>query len=206
MDWEDADLWDDSSIRLERSARGWHLLLTTLYPPGVVLWIGHPHESGPGHESHFQTRDQWLDSHPGTPPCPFICPDTFLPGACHRHTAGVAASPYLVVEADEALGRKPATGGERAENLRRNLCILRWLHETLAWPLRAIIHTGGKSCHGWFERPRDTALQDLKALAPALGIDASVFIPAHPVRLPSVVHEKTGVKSRLLYLSPGVFR
>jgi hypothetical protein len=71
----------------------------------------------------------------------------------------------------------------------------------LHWSLRAVIHTGGKSAHGWFERPPPAHIEELKAIAPALGMDASVFSPAHPVRLPGVKHEKTGVRSRLLFLA-----
>ncbi len=202
LDWPEADIWHESPFILEGAEPDWHSLLAGLYSREAVVWIGDPHDSGPGHELHFQQWREWLDSYPSAPPRPMTCPDTFRPGSFSRCAASVDASPFLVIEADEAIGRKPVTPAEREENIRRNLCILRWLREELNWSLRAIIHTGGKSCHGWFDRPPPEHIHELKAIAPALGIDASVFSPAHPVRLPGVRHEKTGAMSRLLFLSP----
>lgn len=203
FDWHPDDITRASPARPAGTAPAWHNLFTLLYPPDAVLWAGRITDSGEGRGHHFQTRAQWLAAHPhaAAPPHPFTCPDTFLPGSFSRCGANVSDSPYLVVEADEALGHKPGTDAERAENLRRNLCILRWLREELRWSLHAIVHTGGKSCHGWFLRPPEPHLAELKALAPALGIDRSVFEKAHPVRLPGVPHEKTGGRSRLLYLA-----
>ena len=201
-DWSEVDLWEESSIRLDGAEPDWHLLITILFAPDAVLWIGDPRDSGPGHESHFQSCPDWMESYPEfEPPRPMTCPDTFQPGSFSRCTASVLTSPFLVIEADEAIGYKPETADDRAENLRRNLCLLRWLRDELHWSLRAVIHTGGKSVHGWFERPPSTHIEELKAIAPALGMDTSVFSPAHPVRLPGVKHEKTGVRSRLLFLA-----
>ncbi|HWB01999.1 MAG TPA: hypothetical protein VG796_03180 [Verrucomicrobiales bacterium] len=201
-DWNLADIGEQSPILLDGSEPDWHALLVLLHPPEAMIWIGAPHESGPGHECHFQTWRAWMESYPQGPPRAMTCPDQFFPGVCSRSAANIAASPYLVVEADEAIGRKPVTAADRAENIRRNLCIHRWLKEDLRWPLHALVHTGGKSCHAWFQRPPEADIDDLKAIAPALGIDSSVFTPAHPVRLPGVAHEGTGGRSRLLYLAP----
>jgi hypothetical protein len=201
MDWPPEDIWHESPVILDSAEPDWRLLLGSLFPPEAVIWIGEPTDSGPGHELHFQRWPDWFDSYPAEPPCPMTCPDTFQPGSFSRCAASVYSSPFLVVEADEAIGQKPTTPAERAENIRRNLCVLHWLKEELDWSLRAIIHTGGKSCHGWFDRPPEQHIRELKDIAPALGIDASVFSPAHPVRLPGVRHEKTGAPSRLLYLN-----
>ncbi len=201
LDWPEADICRESPVILDSQEPDWHLLLSRLYPPDALIWIGDPTDSGPGHECHFQTWPDWFESYPGDPPRPMTCPDTFQPGTFSRSAGKVHSSPFLVVEADEAIGRKPATPDERTENIRRNLCLLRWLREELHWQLRAIIHTGGKSCHGWFDRPPPEHIAELKFIAPALGMDASVFTPAHPVRLPGVRHEKTGQHSRLLYLT-----
>jgi len=201
LDWLPADLLHDSPVILDSAKPGWHLLLSRLFPADAILWIGNPTDSGPGHESHFQPWPDWMESYPDAPARPMTCPDTFQPGTFSRSARNVHSSPFLVVEADEAIGHKPATPAERAENIRRNLCLLRWLREELQWNLRAVIHTGGKSCHGWFDRPPPEHISELKAIAPALGIDASVFTPAHPVRLPGMRHEKTGRNSRLLFLA-----
>ncbi len=199
--WDPVDIWHESGVILDGMEPDWHLLLSTLHPSDAVLWTGSVHHSGPGHERHFQPWPALLESHPDGPPGPMTCPSTFHPGSCRRDAASLAASPYVVVEADEAIGYKPATPAERALNVARNLAILRWLRDEAGWNLRAIVHTGGKSCHGWFDRPPDPYLEELRAIAPALGIDAGVFSPTHPVRLPGVIHEKTGHLSRLLYLT-----
>lgn len=201
LDWDPADIWHESPMILDGAEPYWHLLLTCLFPPEATLWIGEPSHSGPGYDHHFRPWPFWLKEHPSGPPHPMICPDTFQHGTLSRSARNVHSSPFLVVEADEAIGHKPATPAERTENVRRNLCLLRWLREELHWNLRAIIHTGGKSCHGWFDRPPAGHIAELKTIAPALGIDASVFAPAHPVRLPGARHEKTGLMSRLLYLA-----
>lgn len=199
MDWTPAEAWEDSPVRLEADTPDRALMLERLFPPEAVVWTGDVRESGPGHEGRFRTRERWLATLEDAGP--MICPDLFAPGSFSRSKASVTASPFLVVEADEALGRKPETEEERAENLRRNLCVIRWLREELRWRLRAVVHTGGKSCHGWFERPPEAHLRELRAIAPALGIDAGVFTPAHPVRLPGARHEKTGATARLVWLA-----
>jgi hypothetical protein len=206
LDWDEADIREASPLLLHGATPDWQLLLETLFPPDAILWLGEPHHSGPGHESHFQTRAAWLHAAGPRPPFPMICADTFAPGTCRRSATNVTASSYIIIEADEALGHKPATPAERTESLRRNLCIHHWLKDSLHWPLAALIHTGGKSIHGWYRRPSDAHVQELKALAPALGIDSSVFSPAHPVRLPGVKHEATGEMSRLMFAAGENFK
>jgi hypothetical protein len=198
--WDPEELAARSPVPLGTGQAHWCQMLSRLFGEDEVVWIGEVWQSGVRHQGHFRPCSEWLRSRETGPPGPMTCPDTFKPGSVSRSGSSVATSRYLVVEADEAIGRKPVTEAERVENLRRNLCIIRWLHEGLGWRLRAIVHTGGKSCHGWFDRPPAGHIDELRSLSPVLGTDAALFASAHPVRLPAVVHPSTGVKSRLLYL------
>ena len=70
--------------------------------------------------------------------------------------------------------------------------------------LRAVIDTGGKSLHGWFDHPTPRATAGLTRLAEGLAIDTNVLAnaAAFPLRLPGCLHTTTGQRARLLYLKP----
>lgn len=70
--------------------------------------------------------------------------------------------------------------------------------------LRAVIDTGGKSLHGWFDRPSPEGIDALKTLLHGLAIDAAVFdrCSSNPLRAPGCQHEGTGKIAQLLYLKP----
>ena len=53
--------------------------------------------------------------------------------------------------------------------------------------LRAIINTGGKSLHAWFEPPNSEQEAELRIILPALGFDSAMFRPSQPCRLPGVL-------------------
>ena len=52
--------------------------------------------------------------------------------------------------------------------------------------LRAIVDTGGKSLHGWFEGPTPEQRTELKAILPEWGFDRAMFTPSQPWRLAGV--------------------
>lgn len=113
-----------------------HLFVRSLFGNDDVLWMGQPHDSGqPQHLANFKTASEWL-----TRPAlegPFIGFTTFKPGIYHRGVDTIAARPYFVVESDsiskEQFGR-----------------IVEHVIES-GFLLRALIDTGGKSLHAWFD-------------------------------------------------------
>lgn len=206
--WPLADVAKESPVRLDsRRETDWRYFIPALWPADAVIWIGEFYHSGKcSHARHFRTIGNWLTAAAKLPrpPWPLTCPDTFKAGVVSRASANVAESPFIVVEADDAIGYKPVTPGDRAANIVANLALIHWLRDACSWLLRAIIFTGNKSCHGWFDRPPAKHIEELKIIAPAWGLDSSVFSIAHPVRLPGVRHKSTGQVSRCLYLAPSI--
>jgi hypothetical protein len=201
--WPIAEIAKESPVQLDqRTATDWRIFIAALWPPDAVIWIGEKYDSGKScHARHFRPVRGWVADFPrGGPPGPLTCPDSFNPGVISRAAANVAQRPFIVVEADSAIGYKPVTPEGRAANIAANLVLIRWLRDACRWHLCAIVHTGGKSCHGWFHRPPDSHIEDLKTIAPEWGLDSSLYAASQPVRLPGVCHSTTGQLSRCLYL------
>jgi hypothetical protein len=184
------DLWEMSPIRLEGDAQeDWQLLLQ-LYRSGDVLWIGDEKESArDDHDdawkehcaTRFKTAVEWLNSEPTGH---HICPNLFKAGVYSRTAENITELRFLVVESDKLT--KPESCG-----------VLKWLSKILR--MRAVIDTGGKSLHGWFEYPDDKAFKELKAILPGLGCDDALFQQAHTCRLPGPLRD-TGRRQHLTYL------
>lgn len=158
-----------------------------LFPPGDVLWIGFLRDSGKDRNArNFRRASDWLESN--LPPAPRICSCTFIPGVIRRCQRTMRSWRFLVVEADVL--DFPSQGA-----------ILRWLARG-SLRLRAIVHSGGRSLHGWFDCPGKRDLAQLRVQLPALGCDPALFNPVQPVRLPGWRRPDNGNIPRLLYLAP----
>ncbi|MFN7138862.1 MAG: hypothetical protein ACK4UN_05955 [Limisphaerales bacterium] len=142
----------------------WRALLQ-LFKPDDVLWMGRD-----VYQKQFKTVSQWLTSNrcPGN----FTCPSTFKPGSESRSNDNVLHRRYLVVESDEL---------KKTEML----AVIQWLRKTMR--LRAVVDTGGKSLHGWFEFPPEDILNELKSILPALKCDPKLFTASQPCRLPGAI-------------------
>lgn len=164
----------------------WKLLLQK-FEPDDVLWIGDKFDSGrPEHAKHFKTAGDWLRHR--VAPAPFICPVTFKNTSCARSNDNIVARRFLVVESD-TLSRDEVGA------------VFRWLHTGCDLNLVAIVDTGGKSLHGWFEFEEDL-LPNLKTVLPAFQCDPKLFTASQPVRMPGVLRDGvTGKYQKLVYLS-----
>jgi hypothetical protein len=78
------------------------------------------------------------------------------------------------------------------------LSIVAWCQQFM-W-LRAIVDTGGKSLHGWFDFPNEPTLAELKLILPQLGCDPALFKPAQPCRLAGAWRSEKSTFQHLLYL------
>lgn len=135
---------------------------------------------------------------------PWPPPASGKPDTHSRSAANVLSAPYTVLDFDGFDGIKPTTPEELQQHLHHSLAIIRWLRDRHHWQLAAILHTGGKSLHAWFQAPPKEILATLKTTAPALGIDPTLIgNPEHPCRLPGMVHQGTGEISRVLWLEIG---
>ena len=200
--WGFDDIWHDSPIRLDHGIDGCEpqVFLQSVFPGDSVIWIGEFYDSNRlGAEKHFRSVNEWLAlSHiHGSR----TCTATFRKGETCRRNSTALSVPYVVIEADDAIGKAPETAIERELNRIANAALIRWCRDGLGMRLVAIIDTGNKSLHGWFRKPSQQCLDELQIIAPALGIDGLIGKPAQPVRLPGFPHQSTGRLSRLLWLT-----
>lgn len=182
--------------------RDWRLFLTAFFARGDVVWLGEIHDSGRAeHAEHFRTVGAWMRC--DTRPASRTCAATFQAGSFARTAEAIERVPFIVIEADEppALGRKPETPAEIEACRAWNRAVIRWLAEAAGLPLRAVIDTGNKSLHAWFDHPGENTLADLATVAEPLGIDRLVTRAAQPLRLPGAIHEKTGRPAEILFLA-----
>lgn len=198
-----ADLWHASPLILDREpAQEAHVLVENLFLPEDVLWLGDVRDSGSSkHTSNFRRRDDWLK-------ClnlpPRIASGVFRAGSESRKQISLKNSSFLIIEADELIGRKPSNQTEREENKKLSAALVAFLQCRLKLSLRAVIDTGGKSLHAWLDRPSAEGEVALTSTLEGLGIDVSVFKQSAtaPLRLPGCRHHQTGKQARLLYLNP----
>ena len=195
-----ADFWDLSPVRLlDDPADDWRLLLQ-LFEPEDVLWIGGKYDSC-GEDAlelkkescrrHFRPVSDWLRM-PNAPE-QFTCPCAFRSGTHSRCNEAVTHRCYLVIESD-LLSKDEMSA------------VINWCRQFMR--LRAIVDTGGKSLHGWFDAPPSEVEAELKIILPNLGrgaegkptLDPALFKLAQPCRLPGAWREPGKIRQALLYL------
>jgi len=195
--WDRAGMWEDSEdipeSPLEQARK-----VVRLFPDGDVVWCGEFKDSIARdllEEVHparlervarcFRPVEEWLSERGA--PGPRICPSAFKSGAVSRGTDEVLTRRFLVVEHDNmALDEQAA--------------VLRWLWKGAGFGLRAVVFTGGKSLHGWFDCPTGALFTQMETVLVALGYDPASFRAAQPYRLPGWKHDKTGNLVELWFL------
>lgn len=180
------DLWEVSPVRLDGDIKDEWRAHLGLFAPDDVVWIGDVFDSGkPEHQRKFRPVSEWLKERK----CPgnFTCGSTFKPGTYSRSNENVEKRPYLVIESDTL-------------NRGQMLSVTAWAQQFMR--LRAILFTGGKSLHSWFDYPDESAIAKLKLILPELGCDPALFKPAQPCRLAGAWREDKSNFQHLLYLDP----
>lgn len=184
------DLWELSPYRLElEPAEQFPLFIRTLWRPHEIVWCGYNRQSGQErHRDNFKPAAVWAEV--GRPPGPQTSGFSFKPGACSRKKEFIEARRHLVVESDTLTKEQAAS-------------LFLWLKERMRLPLRAVVHGGNKSLHGWFGVPGEERLRELQEVLPVAGVDGKVLKTSGiPVRVPGWKREETGEWQRLLYLDP----
>lgn len=187
--WKQTSIWRSSPRKLDRFVswkKHWSLLLS-LFDPNDVVWIGSEvyHTGNPSYQNNFRTASNWMQKHhaPGT----YICPSTFNPGVYSRSNTNVKDRRFLVVESD--ILSKDEVGS-----------VFKWMMQE-GHHLRAVVDTGGKSLHGWFDYPNPALIPQLKDDLTIFGCDPAMFTPSQAVRLPGVRRNSHKVQE-LIYLAP----
>lgn len=200
-DWQ-ADLWHASPLRLDHPEAIPHDFIASLFMPDDVLWLGDVYDTGkPEHTANFKTCREWLRLE--TLP-PRIAAGTFHPGSISRSADNVKVSPFILIESDELIGRKPDTSEDRDRNKSLSSALIGYAKDKLGLTLRAVIDTGNRSLHAWYDRPPEPAMNAIRKMAAGLRIDQAVLdtCQAAPLRMPGCIHGKTSNPARLLYLNP----
>jgi len=182
------DLWELSPYRLElEPVEQFPLFMRTLWRPHEIVWCGYNPQSGQErHRDNFKPAAVWAEV--GRPPGPQTSGFSFKPGTCSRKKEFIEARRHLVVESDTLTKEQAAS-------------LFLWLKERMRLPLRAVVHSGNKSLHGWFGVPGEERLRELQEVLPVAGVDGKVLKTSGiPVRVPGWKREETGLWQRLLYL------
>jgi hypothetical protein len=172
------------------------LFLSTLFEPDDVVWIGNVWETGKrtttsgrqvDYRDHFQPVDDWL----GRPiRSEFVSHCTFQTGSNSRNNESVAKRCYIVVESDVL-------------TVSQSGAVFNYLANACELNLRAIVSTGGKSIHGWFDWPigaNDVAMAECGAVLSGLKCDPATLRPSQPVRLPGCIRRDKSRPQELLYI------
>lgn len=203
---DEADLWESSPIRLHwEPQEDAGKFLFAMFEPGDLIFIGERHEAGnrggtirPAAEwiKHFQTGGK-------TAAHILINPLNGLPvdkktgeGETFRGDGNVSAFRYAMAEFD---------GLSREDQIR--------FWTTVKLPIAALIDSGGKSIHAWFDVSRLANVQAAadwqreirgrlydQALIP-LGVDSACSNPARLSRLPGHYREEKKKYQRILWLN-----
>lgn len=152
------------------------LLWLRLWPVRSILWNGHLQSSGtPEHAKHFRPVSEWWQIGPAFGE--FTCGSAFKPGSYQRTAANIQGHRFLVVDSD-TLGYEQVGA------------VFAYLNHRLHLSLHAVVDTAGKSLQGWFDVPKNTAMEtQLKAILPVFGCNPRVFTYSQPVRVPGAFRD-----------------
>lgn len=204
---DDADLWEASPIRLyDEPQRDAELVLSTVYEPDDLVWIGERYANGIMGKTIRPARE-WVD----------------------HFKAGGGTAPHIIVNPLDGIRRKTKAGDKDTlrgdpnvirfkyclvefDNLSREDQIRFWSAAKL--PIVALIDSGGKSVHGWLDAQKladigtfEVWQSEIKCrlydrlLAP-IGVDKACSNPGRLSRFPGHFREEKGKWQRLLWLSP----
>jgi hypothetical protein len=155
------------------------------------IWIGNERDSGrPMFATHFRTLAEWQKA---PPPLnwSFVCGAAFIPGSFSRSAANVKALRTFIVESD-------ALGGADT------YAVAKWVEDNFSLPLLAMVHSGNRSLHCYFEHPGAEWVGLYRpALVEAGFCAASLRSLVQPMRLANQVRANNQMVQHLLWLRPG---
>lgn len=159
-----------------------------------MLWVGAVHQSGEkevrgrvrSFKHLFKPQHEWLAQPRIRGEFTSHC--TFKPGTVSRAAENVQHRRYFVVESD-ALGLDDVGA------------VFNYLATEKNFVLCAIVFSGKKSLHGWFEWNDQIQFDALCATLRGLRCDPATPRPSQPVRLPGCIRRDTKKQQTLLLLT-----
>jgi hypothetical protein len=161
-------------------------LLSCCFKSNDVLWIGQEFHSGPKYADHFRPLAEWI-RRPPPPNWDFTTGATFWPKSCDRKSESIAQRRYLILESDQA-------------SQEEQWAMLAWARAELGLKLKFVVHSGNKSCHGWFHWPGESWLREHQPALEAMGFDPNTMRKSQPVRLGGAIHLKTRKRQEILWI------
>jgi len=207
-----ATLHADSPAKIDGHARQTEEVIDAMFPGDPWLCCG-----AANHDFSTRLRSEWRGSLANQS---LIVPSAMLGrygftkhGKVSEHAqSAVGPRQYLVVEFDFALkSRDGLHDTELAPLIRRldaydikiaGMCSALLAHLARFAPLALVVHSGGKSLHGWFPCagiPEDE-LRDFMHFACQLGADSKTWSPSQFVRMPDGMRRDHGRKPRRQYV------
>lgn len=198
--WTMQDIIDVGGLSQWQPIDQFYSFLGGMFEADEIIWTGQVHNSGDGlpdmpiehkrnirsrNEKHFRPRGVLRY---GPPYFEFTSHCTFRPGTWSRRNADVMEHKYMVIESDIL-------------SLDEIGSVFSWLHSE-GHTLRAVVFSGKRSLHGWFDWPTGIALETILGTLKGLGCDPSTLRASQPVRLPGMTRRDTGKIQSLLYLDP----
>jgi hypothetical protein len=164
----------------------------SLFKSEDTLWCGVPTDSGAGWAAkHFKTLAKWQKIGISKTWC-YTTGCSFVPKTFSRSDANVVARKYLILESDVL-----SHDETRA--------VIEWVVHVFELPLRAIVFSGHKSLHSWFDYPGDIWVQENGNDLIAAGFCRSTLNKlSQPIRLGGAINQKTGHLQEVLYLCPSM--
>ena len=210
------DLWERSPVRLGEGSHA-EELIDHLFPDKTLICCGWTNKNfGTG------TREEWRGK---LGSLQFIVPNPMTAEQGRRKSDG-KLSPrtientgprrYLVVECDfnhdgttpmAALTRKLNEDGITVADM---CAAMLWRLSELA-PLAMVVHSGGKSLHGWFPctgQPEER-LRRFMRYAVSLGADPATWTRCQLVRMPEGLRQKEGtpaIRQKVYHFNPEVLQ
>ncbi len=163
----------------------------SLWPEDDVMWCGETHHSADFGKGHFKEVSEWKKY--DVAPWPFVCGTAFQKGTVDRSKDTKTHRRFFVIECD---GLDP----DPAINMDMSGSVIRYLREAHGFTLRAIISSGGKSLHAWFDYDEEKENWVNEVLPVGLGVDRKALNIAQPVRAAGVTRPDTGKQQELLWL------
>ena len=188
LKWTFDDILRDSPVKdvAYREAEDQFRTWLQIWPPHAHVWIGSIYDSGrEEHAKNFRPISEWYQIGPvmGN----FTCGSSFKAGSYQRSNANCNGTRFMVVESDTL--SKDEVGA-----------VFSYLHRRLKYNIHAVIDTGGKSLHGWFDAPRKPSEERrLKLALTIFGCDPKLFTFSQPVRLPGAMRD--GKLQRMIFLN-----
>jgi len=153
------------------------------------IWIGNVRDSGqPRFSVHFRTLTEWTKAPPPRS-WAYTCGAAFIPGSFARTDANVAAFRLLILESD-------ALGGVDT------VAVVRWIEEEFDLPLLAVVHSGNRSLHCYFQHPGAEWLAIYKPTLTAIGFCPSCLRSStQPRRLANQIRMENQAVQHLLWIN-----